>query len=69
MAVLKISFCKTTKGQMHIHEHERQKEGKAALKENALENTQLEIPGAKVSLLKSENFSFHIYIMHLTHSG
>lgn len=54
---------------MHIHEHERQKEGKAALKENALENTQLEILGAKVSLLKSENFSFHIYIMHLTHSG
>lgn len=54
---------------MDIHEHERQKEGKAALKENALENTQLEILGAKVSLLKSENFSFHIYIMHLTHSG
>lgn len=41
MAVLKISFCKTTKGQMHIYEHERQKEGEAkgykVLKENALE--------------------------------
>lgn len=73
MAVFKISFCKTTKGQMHIHEHERQKEGEAkgykVLKGNALENTQLEILGVQVSLLKSKNFSFHIYIMHLTHSG